>query len=202
MKKPKILIATTSNGKARELATLLKKLPFSFVSLKDIGIDKDVEETGSTFEENAVIKASFYAKLSGMLTIADDSGLEVDALGGKPGVHSKRFAGEDATDHDRITLLLSLLNNYPAHQRTAQFRCCLVFSEPKKIISISEGICEGIITSTPQGYNGFGYDPIFYIPKIKKTMAEISEIDKNDISHRGKAAKNLAKTILNRKIIT
>jgi XTP/dITP diphosphohydrolase len=201
MKKLKILIATTNQGKARDLSKLMKVLPHTFVSLSDLGINEDVEETGSTFEENAVIKSNFYAKASGLLTIADDSGLEVDALGGKPGIHSKRFAGEDATDADRLNLLLSLLSEYPLNQRNARYRCCLVLSDPSKVIGISEGICEGIITSTPQGYNGFGYDPIFLIPELEKTMAEISEKVKNKISHRGQAAKKLSDFILKEAIL-
>ena len=202
MNKSKILIATTNLGKASELTKLMNALPCTFVSLGDLGITEDIEETGNTFEENAVIKSSFYAKVSGLLTIADDSGLEVDSLGGKPGIHSKRFAGENASDNDRVNLLLSLLSEYPLiTQRAARFRCCLVLSDPEKIISASEGICEGIITSAPQGYNGFGYDPVFFIPEIEKTMAEISEKVKNEISHRGKAVKKLSEIILKENIL-
>lgn len=184
----KILLATRNKAKVKEYSNLLHGIPYEIVSLEDIGITQDVEESGKTFDENATIKAKTYAKLSGLVAIADDSGLEVDALGGEPGVRSARYAGEGSTDKERIDYLLKKMKGIPSEQRAARFRCVIAVATPAGEVKICEGKCDGVITFEPRGKNGFGYDPIFYLPKHKSTMAEISMEEKNKISHRGKAA--------------
>jgi XTP/dITP diphosphohydrolase len=186
--KGKILLATRNKAKVKEYSKLLHGIPYAIVSLEDIGIAQDVEESGETFEENASIKAKTYASMSGLVAIADDSGLEVDALGGEPGVRSARYAGEGATDKRRIDCLISKMKNIPLEQRAARFRCVIAVATPGGEVKYCEGKCDGVITFEPKGENGFGYDPIFYLPDRKLTMAEISMEEKNKISHRGKAA--------------
>ena len=195
--KGKILLATRNKAKVREYSKLLRGIPYEIVSLEDVGISQDVEESGKTFDENATIKAKTYAKLSGLVAIADDSGLEVDALDGEPGVRSARYAGERATDKERIDYLLKKMQGIPSEQRTARFRCVIAVATPAGEVKWCEGKCEGIITFEPKGKNGFGYDPIFYLPDRKLTMAELSMEEKNKISHRGKAAAK-ARRLLNR----
>ena len=184
----KLLMATKNHAKVKEYSKLLHGIPYEIVSLEDVGISQDVDESGKTFEENAAIKAKAYAKLSGLTAIADDSGLEVDALGGEPGVRSARYAGEGASDKRRIEFLLNKIMNIPIEKRTARFRCIIAVATPAGDVKLCEGKCEGVITSEPKGKNGFGYDPIFYLPDHKMTMAELSMEEKNKISHRGKAA--------------
>ena len=188
MGKAKVLLATKNRAKVKEYSKLLRGIPYEIVSLEDVGIAQDVEESGKTFEENATIKAKTYAKLSGLVAIADDSGLEVDALGGAPGVRSARYAGEGATDKERIDYLLKKMRGIPSEQRTARFRCVIAIATPDGKAEVCEGICPGIITFEPRGKKGFGYDPTFYLPEHKLTMAELSMEEKNKISHRGKAA--------------
>ena len=173
---------------------LLADVPYEFVSLDDVGVGEDVEATGATFQENAVLKSTAYCLLSGLLTLADDSGLEVDALAGEPGVHSARYAGEGATDGDRIALLLRNLRERPTPW-TARFRCVIAIASPgpepqdggSESVRIFDGRCEGEIVGEPRGDNGFGYDPVFFIPGVDKTMAELTEEGKNGISHRSAA---------------
>ena len=184
----KLLVATNNKGKLREYVQLLGKIPFELVTLADASITADVEETGSTMEENAVRKASEYAKLSGLITLADDSGLEVDALGGEPGVMSRRYAGENASDLERNEYLLSKLRDVPLEKRKARFRCVIAIALPEEKVEVCEGVCEGIIALEPKGDNGFGYDPIFHIPELDRRMAELSLAEKNEVSHRAKAA--------------
>src|SRR5919199_6993602 len=183
-----LLIATHNRGKLREYQDLLAGLPFELRTLQDIGILEDVEETGQTFFENARLKAEFFAGASGTLTLADDSGLEVDALGGEPGVHSRRYAGPHATDAERIQFLLAKLRNVPPGQRRARFRCVIVIADGQGKIWSSEGTCEGEIAFEPRGSFGFGYDPIFLFPERGLTMAELPPEEKNRISHRARAA--------------
>ena len=181
----RLLIATNNRGKVREYRDILGDLPVELVFPPDIGIDLEVEETGATYEENARLKAESFVRASGLVTLADDSGLEVDALGGKPGVHSHRYArGSDA---DRYRLLLDQLEDVPAEQRTARFRCIIVIATPAGQSYVCEGICPGIIISTPRGEGGFGYDPIFFLPERGLTMAELPPEEKNRLSHRGRA---------------
>jgi XTP/dITP diphosphohydrolase len=187
--KPRLLLATNNKGKIREYKSLLLGIPFQIATPAEIGIPPNVDETGVSFEENATLKASIMAKQSGLLSLADDSGLEVDALGGEPGVHSHRFAGEGASDADRYNFLLSRLKGIPENKRTAQFRCVIAIAKPGVDIKFFPGICRGIIISEPKGNNGFGYDPIFLVPEMGKTMAELTLEEKNLISHRARAAK-------------
>jgi XTP/dITP diphosphohydrolase len=182
-----LLLATTSAGKLRELRQLFADLPLRLVAPAEVGLDLDPEETGATFRENAVIKATAFARASGLPSLADDSGLEVDALGGEPGVRSRRYAGPNASDADRIALLLSKLEDVPAGRRNARFRCVMALAEPDRLIGTVEGTCAGRIAPAPRGHNGFGYDPIFWLPEQERTMAELPDHEKNAISHRGRA---------------
>ena len=184
----KLLLATNNQGKARELKSLLRDIPFEIVTPSEIGIDAEVKENVNSFEENAGLKASALAKQSGLLTLADDSGLEVDALGGEPGVLSHRYAGEGATDEDRVRYLLTKLEGVPQEKRTARFCCSIAVATPEGEVELFSGECQGFITFKPKGTLGFGYDPIFYFPELGKTMAELPLAEKNQVSHRGKAA--------------
>ena len=190
--KPTLLVATHNAGKLAELRNLLRDAPYALASLADVGIEADVEEAGTTLEENAALKAVTYARLSGMLTLADDSGLEVDALGGAPGVYSARYAGAGASDADRIAKLLA---NLAPHKPpwTARFRCVIAISrDGGSAPELHTGVCEGVIIREPRGENGFGYDPVFLLPEFGKTMAELSDAEKNRVSHRGRAARRAA----------
>ena len=187
----RLLVATHNAGKLAELRTLLRDAPVALVSLADVGIGVDVEETGATLEENAALKATAYARLAGLRTLADDSGLEVDALGGAPGVYSARYAGPDATDGERIAKLLGNLACHP-QPWTARFRCVIAVAEPDGGAALYEGACEGVIISAPRGDNGFGYDPVFLLPEYNRTMAELTDAEKNAVSHRGIAARGAA----------
>ena len=257
----RLLIATSNPGKMREYAGLFRDAPFELVSLADLGISHEVDETGLTFRENAWLKASEYAALAGMLTLADDSGLDVDALGGEPGVRSARYGGEACrTDQDRVALLLRNLEGVPWEKRTARFRCVIAIAEPDggergeipptplyesgannalskgagdtatlvgeeadhsvkspplhrgvrmdfrppsqptgenadsglargpTLLASVVGSVAGMIQYSPEGYDGFGYDPVFYLPSFGKTIAQLSLDDKNQLSHRADAA--------------
>jgi XTP/dITP diphosphohydrolase len=193
----KLLIATRNRGKLREYRQLLADMPIEVTDLNELGIVEEVAETGDTFVENAIQKALAYARLSGLWTWADDSGLEVDALNGEPGVHSARFAGPDATEAARYHLLLQRMAHIPPGQRTARFRCVIAIATPEGRVEVAEGHCEGEIAFTPRGEHGFGYDPVFYLPDRHLTMAELSLEEKNRISHRARAAQT-ARQILER----
>ena len=184
----KLLVATNNPGKVREYEVLLRGLPLTLTYPAQEGIDIEVEETGSTFAENACLKATAYARASGLLTLADDSGLEVDALGGEPGTRSARYAGQGASDEDRYRLLLSKLKGVPWERRTARFRCVIAVARPQGEVRIAEGTCEGVIAFEPRGEHGFGYDPVFYMAERGQTMAELELEVKNRISHRARAA--------------
>lgn len=184
----KLLIATHNQGKKREYARLLCGLGLELTTLNEVGIHTDVVEDGATYSENALLKARTYAALSGMLTLADDSGLEVDALGGAPGVHTARYAGAGADDRQRYSLLLHNLQGVPDAERTARFRCVIALAWPNGRTAVVEGTCEGRIAHEPRGANGFGYDPVFFVPEHDCTMAELPEEVKNRISHRARAA--------------
>lgn len=184
----KLLIATHNRGKVQEYREILGDLPFELITLDDAEITEDVDETGATFEENARLKADAYSQQSGLLTIADDSGLEVDALGGEPGVYSKRYAGEGKSDADRNAFLLEKLREVPQEKRAARFRCVIVIEDAQGQRWVTEGTCKGEIAFAPRGTNGFGYDPIFIVPEHGKHLAELSSEEKNRISHRGRAA--------------
>ena len=184
-----ILLATNNPGKARELSSLIGGERWKFTTPADQGIELDVEENGITFEQNAVLKARAFTKVSQLITLADDSGLEVDALDGAPGVYSARYAGPEATDDDRNRYLLSELSDVPDDRRQARFRCVIAIAFPDGDTVMCKGECSGIIARAPRGDNGFGYDPIFYLPQFNKTMAELTMEQKNEISHRGKASR-------------
>lgn len=188
---PKLLVATGNPGKLREFAGMLEGVSFDLVSLADVGIGDEVQETGATFEENAALKATGYAAMSGMLTLADDSGLEVQALGGEPGVQSARYAGEGASDAQRIALLLRNLENVPEIERQARFRCVIALTRPGEVPKLFHGECRGLIARSPRGGLGFGYDPVFLLPEFGRTMAELDVQEKARVSHRGMAAKAL-----------
>jgi XTP/dITP diphosphohydrolase len=189
----KLLVATTNMGKKAEFAKLMQGLPVDLTTLKEMGIQGDIEENGATYAENALLKARGYAAATGLLTLADDSGLEVDALGGDTGVLTARYAGEGATDAQRSTLLLRNLEGVPDECRTARFRCVIALAWPSEAgreerTELTEGVCEGRITHAPRGTYGFGYDPVFYLPEYGCTMAELPAEVKNRISHRARAA--------------
>jgi len=190
-----LLLATTNRHKMDEYRAIFADLPFDLLSLHDIQLDMDVEETGTTFRENAELKALTYARASGMLSLADDSGLEIDALNGAPGVYSARFAGPDASYQERFAIIFKQLQGLPMVQRTARFRCVISLAEPSGYLRSVDGVIEGVIAEAPCGENGFGYDPIFLVPELGKTTAELTPEQKNGISHRGRAAR-LARTLL------
>jgi XTP/dITP diphosphohydrolase len=192
---PKLLLATRNAGKAREYSLLLQRSPFGLTTLDAEGIQEDVSESGKTFQENARLKAVGYAVDERFLVIADDSGLEVDALGGAPGPLSARFGGEGASDRDKVNLLLSRLRSVPWEERSARFRCVIAIASERKVIGLCEGVCEGIITFEAEGSEGFGYDPVFYLPELDKTMAELTLEEKNKVSHRAKAAEKAVQVL-------
>jgi len=185
---PKLLLASANPGKIREYRLLLSDLGYEVVTLSDQGISKVVTEVGNSYEQNAHLKAATYAELSHLIALADDSGLEVDILNGEPGIHSARFGGKDSTDEDKINILLGKLTGVPWEKRTAHFKCVVAIATPEGQLELCHGECHGIISFEPGGENGFGYDPIFYLPEIGKTMAELPLEIKNQISHRAYAA--------------
>ena len=186
----KLLVGTNNPGKIEEYEELLTDLPetleVTFPARE--GLALEVEESGETFQENARIKALAYSQASGLVSLADDSGLEVDALGGAPGVHSARYAGPGATDTDRYRKLLDALADTPAGQRSARFRCVVAIALPDGTVHTADGTCEGEIGFAPRGEHGFGYDPVFVVKGYAgRTMAELNPEIKNEISHRGRA---------------
>ena len=191
----RLLLATNNKGKVREYRSLLQSLPFDLVTLAEVGVTADVEEVGETLEENARLKATALAAQSEMLSLADDSGLEVDALGGEPGRLSARYAGEGASDRDRVNYLLSKLEGVPWEERSARFRCVIAVAVPDGQVELCSGECRGVIALEPKGEQGFGYDPIFYLPELDKTMAELPLEVKNEVSHRGKAARKVPQVL-------
>lgn len=185
-------MASGNRGKVAEIAAALAGLPVKVLALGDFGPVAEPEETGGTFEANARIKAAYYADWTGKPCLADDSGLEVDALQGAPGVYSARYAGPGATDSFNNQKLLAQMAKVPDDKRTARFRCVLVYSDPRGSELTAEGTCEGILLHTPRGAGGFGYDPLFYLPALGKTLAEMPLTEKNKVSHRGQALRNMA----------
>ncbi len=186
---PKLLLATNNPGKVRELRKLLADVPFELVTPAELGIELDVAESGETLEENARLKAMAFARAGGVLALADDSGLEVDALGGEPGVRSARYAGDNATDSRRVEYLLARLQSVPWAKRTAHFRCVIAIANPNEVLGLCPGELRGFITFEPRGGQGFGYDPVFYLPQFDKTLAELPPEVKNQVSHRAAAAR-------------
>lgn len=188
----KIIAATKNKNKVREFKEILPD--FDIITQEEAGIDLDVEETGTTFRENALLKARAIFEKTGISALADDSGLEVFALGGEPGVYSARYGGEGMDDRGRLELLLKNMENIDDELRGAQFVCAIAFVTEEKTYEV-QGVCEGSIIHEPRGENGFGYDPIFYVSEFGKTTAEMSSDEKNAISHRGKALRALAEML-------
>jgi len=197
-----ILVATTNPGKLTELSAMLD-MDIDWLSLKDFPDVAEVIEDGLTFQQNAKKKAMGYAKATGLWTIADDSGLVVDALDGSPGVNSARFSGPKEPDHDRTLIdnkntakVLKLLEGVAYEKRTARFICCLCMASPDEVLIETQGTLEGRIAHQKIGQNGFGYDPIFLVPRLNKTVAQLTKEEKNKISHRGNALKKLRQILI------
>ena len=187
------MIATRNKGKIREIREVLNGLGLRIYALSDFSDVPEIEEDGKNFTENALKKARFYSKYFGMMTIADDSGLEVDSLKGLPGIYSARYAGEGASSQANNQKLLREMEGVPISKRGAKFKCLLAMVSPDGKEAIAEGSCKGSIGFREKGKRGFGYDPLFILPKYGKTMAELSLEEKNKISHRGKALRKLRK---------
>jgi len=188
----KLLIATNNSHKLEEYREIFAGLPVVLTSLAQEGITLDPEETGTTFEENAIIKAHAFAQAANLPTLADDSGLEVDALGGEPGVYSARYANTAKDDHSgRYQIVLDKLAAMavPWAERTARFRCVVALATREGLIGVAHGTVEGFIAYDAKGENGFGYDPIFFVPEFGQTLAQVSSAQKHQISHRGRAAR-------------
>lgn len=183
-----LLVATSNEHKVNEYRQLLADIPYMLQSLKERQVDMEVGETGITFAENAELKARVYARASGLLALADDSGLEIDALNGEPGIYSARFAGKETPYSERFGLIFERLKGVAPEGRTARFRCAIAIAEPAGFVQTVEGVVEGRITDEPRGTAGFGYDPIFFVPELNKTFAEVTPEVKNRLSHRGRAA--------------
>jgi XTP/dITP diphosphohydrolase len=183
----KLLLASQNPGKLDEMRMLVAGLPFRVLGPRDVGITRAPEETGKTFLENAILKAQHYARRSGLLTVADDSGLSVDALDGGPGLFSSRFGGEGASDHDRNRLLLKKLEGVPRDRRTARFTSAVAAARGDDVLFDAQESVSGLIAEAPRGGNGFGYDPLFFYPPFGRTFGEIPREEKDRVSHRGKA---------------
>lgn len=194
----RLLIATSNPGKTKEYREIFKELTLTVTSPPEEGISLLVEECGRSYAANAILKARAYARASGLLTLADDSGLEVEALGGAPGIFSSRYGGK-ASDEDRYRLLLERMRDIPQEKRHARFVCFAALATPRGEVEIAEGYCPGVIAFAPRGKHGFGYDPVFYLPEQGCTMAELEPEVKNRISHRAQAAVQIKK-VLQKKI--
>ena len=190
----KIVAATRNVGKISEIRAILQEFSCNILPVTDIVPDFFVEEDGKTYRDNAIKKARAAAELTGSLALADDSGLEVDALNGAPGVYSARFGGESLSQAEKNRLLLRQLDGI--HTRSARFRCVIAVAIPNSVTHTTAGICEGIICDSPQGTHGFGYDPLFFLPEHGKTMAELSPAVKNSVSHRARALSGLPEILM------
>jgi XTP/dITP diphosphohydrolase len=191
----RLVLATRNQGKKREFERLLAGLGIQIEDLTQHPSVPEVEETGNSYLANALLKASEVARHTGLPALADDSGLEVDALGGAPGIHSARFAGPHRSDRDNIALLLTRLAAVPESRRSARFRCVLVVAKPDATHISVEGTCEGFITTTAMGEGGFGYDPIFFYPPADRTFAELGQAEKDRFSHRARASEQLREQV-------
>ena len=194
----RILFATGNQGKMKEVREILADLGVEVISMREAGVSAEIVEDGETFEENAVIKARTIMELTGEVTLADDSGLEIDALGGEPGVYSARYMGEDTSYHIKNNDLIRRLSQVPRQQRTARFVCSIAAAFPDGEIITTDGVIEGLIGYEEAGENGFGYDPIFVVPQLGCTTAQLSDEQKNEISHRGKALRKMKEELLKR----
>ena len=188
----RLLLATNNDHKLRELRRLLAHLPLALLTPADLGLRLEPAEDGATYEANALAKARAFADASGLPALADDSGIEVDALGGRPGLHSARYGGSGLTDEERVALLLRELADVPDGERTARYRAVFAVVAPDGSERTAEGWCEGTVARSPDGTGGFGYDPVFFVPALGVTMARLSDQEKDAISHRGNAARALA----------
>ena len=192
-----LLVATHNQGKVAEYADMLPEHDITWIGLKDAGVTLDVAETGQTFQANAILKAQAYALETGLLTLADDSGLEVDALDGAPGVYTARYGGPDLSHAQRYQLLLQNMTSIPWAKRTARFRCVIALAATDgTILGTANGVCQGFIAQQPAGDGGFGYDPIFFLPSHNCTMAQLPSTVKHQISHRGHALQQMAPLLL------
>ncbi len=183
----RLIFATGNKDKMKEIRMILADSGYEILSMKEAGIEADIVEDGKTFEENAIIKATAISKLAGCLVLADDSGLEVDAMNGAPGIYSARFEGVDTPYSIKNKIIMDKLEGLPEEKRTARFVCAIAAAWPDGRIETRRGTIEGRIAHEPAGENGFGYDPIFYVPEYGKTTAQLDPEEKNKISHRGKA---------------
>ncbi|RHW33407.1 XTP/dITP diphosphatase [Lysinibacillus yapensis] len=190
----RVVIATKNKGKAKDFEALFNPLGFEVVTMFEVAPDMEIEETGKTFEENAILKAETLSRALGTLVIADDSGLAVDALNGEPGVYSARYAG-DHDDEANIVKVLENLKGVAEEKRTARFCCALAIAGPELETYTVFGTCEGVILNEKRGTNGFGYDPIFFVPELDRTMAQLTPEEKGAISHRGNAIRKLAEEL-------
>lgn len=195
----KIIFATGNQDKMKEIRAILKDIGVDVLSLKDAGIDVDIVEDGSTFEENAIIKAKAIMAITGEIVLSDDSGLEIDYLNKEPGIYSARYMGEDTSYHIKNANLIERLRGVPDEKRTARFVCAVAAAFPNGKIITTRGTMEGIIGYEEAGDNGFGYDPIFYLPEYQKTAAQLEPAKKNSISHRGKALREMKKHLKDEK---
>ena len=193
----KIIFATSNEGKMREIREIMRDMDIELLSLKDAGLNPDIEENGKSFEENAIIKAKQVMELTGEIVLADDSGLEVDYLGKAPGIYSARFLGEDTSYDIKNQYIIDKLANAKGGERSARFVCVIACAFPDGKIITSKGTIEGYIAGQISGRNGFGYDPIFYVPEYNCTTAEMSPELKNEISHRGKALRDMKAKLKN-----
>ena len=191
----KLIIATHNNDKEKELKSVLDDFPVEVMSLDQFPEIGEIEETGSTLYENAKLKAVTVNKITNMPCLGDDTGLEVDVLNGAPGVYSSRYAGENVSYENNVTKLLRELRSTPSDKRTARFRTIIFYTDGDREL-YTHGEIKGYITEEQRGKNGFGYDPVFYIPEVKKTMAELTSAEKNKLSHRGQAMRKFRKLLL------
>jgi len=196
LNKRRLLLATTNQGKAREIESYLEDLNIEILSLKELGQSEPFSETGTTFDENARGKSLFYSMNWEDLTLAEDSGLEIESLNGEPGVLSARYSGEQATDEKNNQKVLERMKEVPSEKREARFVSCMVLSQKGNIITEIKESVEGVITFEEKGTHGFGYDPLFYYPPLKKTFAELQPEEKNKVSHRGRALNKLKEYLL------
>ena len=193
-----LVIATTNPHKVREFREIFTDVPCELITPADLGVDVRVDETGSSFEENAILKAIACAEATGMLSLADDSGLEIDALGGEPGIYSSRWAGEDVSYPERFAILFARLADVPDERRTARYRCAIAIAGPAPLglHDVVDGTLEGLIARDPRGEQGFGYDPIFLVPEDGRTVGEMLADEKHRISHRARAARKARSALL------
>ncbi|OLR59086.1 non-canonical purine NTP pyrophosphatase, RdgB/HAM1 family [Anaerostipes sp. 494a] len=193
--KQRLIFATGNEGKMREIREILADTGYEILSMKEAGIDLDIVEDGKTFEENAIIKAKAVMEASGELTLADDSGLEIDAFGGEPGIYSSRYLGEDTSYTEKNQIILERMKDIPEEKRSAKFVCVIAAAFPDGQTYTTRGTMEGIIGYESKGGNGFGYDPIFYLPEFKKYSAQLSSDEKNHLSHRGEALRKMKEVL-------